>query len=108
MPTERHFQSYAERQIREAMDRGEFDDLPGAGRPFKDLDRSYDAGWWAKRFVGREKLRDVALEIAQQLRRGRLAAESSGRADAAEGLQDLERQLEEINAQLPPKLRVQV
>jgi len=38
-----------ERQIHEAMEWGEFDDLPGAGRPIPDLGAGYDPAWWAKR-----------------------------------------------------------
>jgi hypothetical protein len=32
------FEKIAEQKIREAMEQGEFDDLPGAGKPLKDLD----------------------------------------------------------------------
>ncbi len=39
------FESWIDRQIREAMERGAFDNLPGAGRPL-DLDTSED--WWIK------------------------------------------------------------
>ncbi|GAT83553.1 molecular chaperone DnaJ [Streptomyces sp. F-3] len=35
------FESWVDRQIREAQQRGEFDRLPGAGRPLPD-DRSYE------------------------------------------------------------------
>jgi hypothetical protein len=35
-----------ERLIREARERGEFDDLPGAGRP---LDLDDDELWWIRR-----------------------------------------------------------
>ncbi len=63
--TER-FEGYADRQIREAMERGEFDDLPGAGQPLPDLGESYDANWWVKRWVQREGI------SAEELRRARL------------------------------------
>ena len=44
-----------EKQIREAQERGEFDDLPGAGKPL-DLRDSGDPDWWVKRFAERENL----------------------------------------------------
>lgn len=44
-----------ERQIREAQERGEFDNLPGAGKPL-DLSDSGDPDWWVKRFAERENL----------------------------------------------------
>ncbi|MFI8187748.1 DUF1992 domain-containing protein [Streptomyces sp. NPDC085946] len=49
------FESWAEKQIRDAEARGEFDALPGAGRPLpRDLESSYDELWWVKRKLVRE------------------------------------------------------
>ncbi|WP_083841685.1 DnaJ family domain-containing protein [Mobilicoccus pelagius] len=48
-------ESWVERQIREATERGEFDDLPGTGKPL-DLHDVDDPDWWVKRFVRREGL----------------------------------------------------
>jgi len=48
---------YVERKIREAMARGEFDNLPGAGEPIPDLDD--DPNWWVKKWVKRERLKDA-------------------------------------------------
>lgn len=50
------WESWIDRQIREAEERGEFEDLPGKGRPLSDIDRPYDALWWVRR-----KLRDEDL-----------------------------------------------
>jgi Domain of unknown function (DUF1992) len=50
------FQTWVERQIREATERGEFDNLPGAGRPIPDLDEPHDELWWVKRKLRREDL----------------------------------------------------
>jgi hypothetical protein len=44
-PTGVSFESWADRQIREAAARGEFDDLPGAGKPIQNIDRPYDEVW---------------------------------------------------------------
>ena len=52
------FESLVDRQIREAMERGEFDDLPGAGRPIPGAGRSYDPNWWVKSFLDRERSED--------------------------------------------------
>ena len=38
MPTDLPPESPVEKQIREAMERGEFDDLPGAGKPLEGLE----------------------------------------------------------------------
>ncbi|MFI7587075.1 DUF1992 domain-containing protein [Spongisporangium articulatum] len=40
-------ESPVERQIREAHERGDFDDLPGAGRPIEGLDQPFSAEKWA-------------------------------------------------------------
>jgi hypothetical protein len=45
----------AENRIREAMERGEFDHLEGAGRPFDNADGHYDPDWWLKRKLQREQ-----------------------------------------------------
>ena len=45
-------------QIRKAMERGEFDDLPGAGKPLRLPDR-HDPDWWVKQLIEREKITGV-------------------------------------------------
>ncbi|GAA5018518.1 hypothetical protein GCM10023258_05370 [Terrabacter aeriphilus] len=50
-----YWESPVEKQIREAQERGEFDNLPGAGKPL-DLSDSGDPDWWVKRFAARENL----------------------------------------------------
>jgi len=50
------FESVVDRQIREAQERGEFDNLPGAGKPLPHLDEDYDENWWLKDFVRRERI----------------------------------------------------
>jgi hypothetical protein len=39
------FESWVDKQIREAIDRGEFDNLSGAGEPIRNLDTPYDEVW---------------------------------------------------------------
>ena len=45
-----------DRQIREAIERGEFDNLPGQGRPIKGLNGRDDENWWVKAYLEREQL----------------------------------------------------
>ncbi|WP_347354727.1 DUF1992 domain-containing protein [Intrasporangium sp.] len=49
------WESPVERAIREAQERGDFDDLPGAGKPL-DLRDANDPDWWIKRYAARENL----------------------------------------------------
>jgi hypothetical protein len=52
------WESPVERAIREAQERGEFDDLPGAGKPLRTLGSpdADDPDWWVKQLVRREQL----------------------------------------------------
>ena len=62
------FESYVERQIREAIERGEFDDLPGQGQPLPDLNGRDDPNRWVKGLLEREKL-PMPLPTSLALRR---------------------------------------
>ena len=50
------FGTWVERKLREAVERGEFDNLPGAGKPIADLDKPHDESWWIKQKLRREQL----------------------------------------------------
>jgi Domain of unknown function (DUF1992) len=50
------WESWIDRQIREATERGEFENLPGAGKPIPDLDKPFDEMWWVKRKLHSEGL----------------------------------------------------
>lgn len=54
------YESRIDRQIREAQERGEFDNLPGAGKPLPDRGTAYDEDWWIKDWVRRENLTGLA------------------------------------------------
>ncbi len=60
-------ETYVERRIREAIEAGEFDDLPGAGEPIPDLDGSYEPEWWVRKWMEREGI--TAQELREALRR---------------------------------------
>ncbi|MCA1844375.1 MAG: DUF1992 domain-containing protein [Actinobacteria bacterium] len=57
-PPNVRWETWIERQIRESMERGDFDNLPGSGQPIPDLARPYDELWWL-----RKKLRSEDLSI---------------------------------------------
>lgn len=50
-------------QVQRAIERGEFDDLPGAGKPLPPLDS--DPDWWLKRLIERERITGVLPEALQ-------------------------------------------
>lgn len=62
-------QEWVEAQIKRAQNAGEFDDLPGAGKPLK-LAEQHDPDWWVKDFIRREDVETEALlPPAVQLRK---------------------------------------
>ena len=62
--TRRIIERVAEGKIREAMAEGAFDNLPGAGKPIPGLlDEPYDPDWWVKRWIERERLRELPGEL---------------------------------------------
>jgi hypothetical protein len=73
-PVGMSWESFVERQIREAQDAGAFDNLPGFGKPLPELDEPDDDLWWVKNLLKREKLsilppsleilRTVEIELA--------------------------------------------
>ena len=48
------FEDWVERQVREAHERGDFANLPGAGKPLAGLDREFSAEQWAADKARRE------------------------------------------------------
>ncbi|MFE1923033.1 DUF1992 domain-containing protein [Streptomyces asoensis] len=51
------FESWVDKQIRDAERRGEFAQLPGTGQPLPEItDTAYDELWWIKRKMAREGL----------------------------------------------------
>ena len=58
------FDHWIESQIRVAQESGEFDDLPGRGRPIVRQGERYDPDWWAKSWLQREKLSMLPPSIA--------------------------------------------
>ena len=64
------WESPVEKAIREAQERGEFDNLPGAGKPLPDFGDRDDLMWWVRRYAEREGLDlSVALPASLQLRK---------------------------------------
>jgi hypothetical protein len=100
-PADAPFESWIDARVREARERGEFDDLPGRGRPLPDLAEVADPAWWAKKYVRREGLSALppALEIRRRVERalGRLASMPSERSVRAL-VADLNAEIRRLNA----------
>jgi hypothetical protein len=51
---------WVDMQVRNAMQRGAFDNLPGAGKPIPGLGGQHDPDWWAKQLIEREEITGLA------------------------------------------------
>lgn len=62
--------NWVDRLIAEAQERGEFDNLPGAGKPLAGLDQPLDEDWWLRQKIRDDELpSDALLPPALQLRK---------------------------------------
>jgi hypothetical protein len=50
------YESWIDKQIREAQERGDFDDLQGTGKPIPNRNELYDENWWLKQWIEREQI----------------------------------------------------
>jgi len=90
-----------DRLIREAQERGEFENLPGLGKPIPGLDRPYDELWWVKQLLERENLSltPAGLELKRGVEKARDAVARAGSEAAVRRiLEDLNRKIGEANA----------
>ncbi|WP_028659177.1 DUF1992 domain-containing protein [Nocardioides insulae] len=83
-------------QVKQAIERGEFDDLPGAGKPITGLGTQHDADWWLKQLVEREHI--TVLPLSVQLRKE--DAELDDQLDRLASEDEVRRTVEEFNARV--------
>lgn len=94
-------ESWVERQIREAEERGAFDDLPGAGKPLPGMNQPYDEMWWVKEKMRREGL--SALPPSLALRRE--AEDALAAAARARSEEEVRRIVADLNEKIREALR---
>lgn len=68
------FDKIVEALIKEAQERGEFDNLPGMGKPLPGRGEPDDEMWWVKQYIRREGLSTDALlptslQLAKEIER---------------------------------------
>ncbi|MDZ7679038.1 MAG: DUF1992 domain-containing protein [Acidimicrobiales bacterium] len=70
-PSGMTWETWIDRQIREAQERGEFDGLSTAGQPIPDLLAPRDEDWWHKKLLQREGVDTLprTLQVRRQLDR---------------------------------------
>ena len=85
--------TWVDLQIRQAMERGAFDNLPGQGKPIDDLGTRHDPDWWLKKMVEREQI--AVLPASLQLRKD--DAELDAQLDTLNVEDLVRREVEEFN-----------
>ncbi|MEU8775755.1 DUF1992 domain-containing protein [Streptomyces sp. NPDC048606] len=96
------FESFVDRQIKEAGERGDFARLPGFGKPLASLDAPYDEMWWIKGKMHREGFSSLPPALAL-----RKAAEDAHEAAlAARNERQVREILTEVNEKIAAALRM--
>ena len=95
-PRHEGFEDFVERQIREARERGEFDRLPGEGRPLPFADKPHDELRWLREKLQRERLSVLPDSLEVRREADRVLAELP--RVSTEG--EVRRRLEALNARI--------
>ena len=98
-PTAMAFESWIDQQIREARERGDFDNLEGRGKPLPKDDLS-DPHWWTRKMMRREGLEHLpeTLELKRDVERALASLRSLRREQAVRDLVTaLNTRIEDVN-----------
>lgn len=87
------FESWIDRQIREAQERGDFDNLEGAGKPIPGISGPEDELWWVHKLMKREGLVHLPPTLALQ----KEAEVTLARAREAKSEDGVRRIVDELN-----------
>lgn len=97
-----HQALWVDLEVRRAIERGEFDDLPGAGKPLPGIE-DRDPDWWVKRLIERERISVLPPALALRVEDDQLREllDSTGSAERVrEILEDFNRRVVEARRQL--------
>ena len=88
-----HQNTWVDLQIRQAQERGAFDNLAGAGKPIEGLGGEHDPDWWVKKLVERERIAVLPPSVALR----KEDAELDDRLDKINVERDVRREVEDFN-----------
>lgn len=96
--------AYVENAIQQAIRRGEFDHLPGAGKPLEGLNGQHDPDWWIRRKIEREQLTGLGPPaLTLRVENGQLEARLDAmhrESEIREAVEDFNRRVIEARRQL--------
>jgi len=104
----RRWESAVEQQIRDGMRRGEFDRLPGSGKPLEGISDDHDEDWWLKAKLRAERLSYLppTIRIRKELEEAREAMlKTSSESVVRRIIDDINQRISDINrrgAEGPP------
>lgn len=87
---------WVEIQIQRAINDGEFENLPSAGKPIPGIDRPHDPDWWLKKLVERERLSVLPPALALRTEDARLDDE----LDRIARVEDIRDKVEDFNQRI--------
>ena len=99
------WESWVEQQIRVGMERGEFENLPGTGKPLDGITTSggeihRDEDWWLKAKLRRERLSYLppTLAVRKELEEAREAIAKASQENLVRGIvRDINQRIREVN-----------
>ena len=89
--------TWVDLQLRQAVARGDFDELPGFGKPLTNLPSEHDPDWWVKQLIEREQITGV-LPPSLLVRKEDL--ELDDRLDRLAGEEEVRAEVQEFNARV--------
>ena len=104
----RRWESAVEQQIRVGMERGEFDALPGKGKPIEGLAADHDDDWWLKAKLRAERLSYLppTLRVRKELEEAREAITAASKESVVRRIiADINERIRDVNrrgAEGPP------
>ena len=96
------WETWIDRQIREGMERGDFDGLAGHGKPLADVDRPHDELWWVRNKLQREGVSYLppTLALRKDVEDARDAITTAGSEDEVRALvADINERIRAVNRQ---------
>lgn len=103
-PSPRDTAAYVESAIQQAIRQGQFDDLPGAGKPIPHLGAGHDPDWWIRRKIETENLTGLGpAALTLRVEDAALASTLDALAredDVRDAVEDFNRRVVEARRQL--------
>ena len=96
------WETWIDRQIREGIERGDFDGLAGHGKPLADVDRPHDELWWVRNKLQAEGVSYLppTLALRKDVEDARDAITTAGSEDEVRTLvADINERIRAVNRQ---------